>query len=431
MPESTSVLQFLPTRPKALEPFLPEEQAVLDRVNQKIAAALNLDQLMNFLFDAILELYPCDRIGLAFLEDGGRRMAARWTRALYEPIGLKPGFSEDLSQSSLRTVLASGSPRIIHDLAEYLQAHPRSVSSSLLVEEGVRSSMTCALAVEGRPVGLIFLSSRVANSYTTHHVRLWQAIAERLSQAVEKAWRIEQLTAANLAYAEMLGFVSHELKNPVASMITDARVLAQGYLGPMEPPQVAKLEKLIKKGEYLLELVRDYLDLARLEDSSLSLAVKRVDLIADVLEPAIELVLPQMQEKQQVLARDYAAAALEVEMDPALMQIVLVNFLGNAAKYGHEGGLIRVRVGREADGFRVGVYNEGPGWPSEERVRLFRRFSRLQTPELRSRKGSGVGLYTAWRIVHLHGGRVDAHSAHGQWAEFTLEIPQPLPPTEI
>ena len=81
--------------------------------------------------------------------DDGRRVAAQWTRTEYEPVLLKQGYSEDLSQSSLRTVLESGSPRIIYDLEAYLQEHPRSASTRLLVREGVRSSRTCALVVPG------------------------------------------------------------------------------------------------------------------------------------------------------------------------------------------------------------------------------------------------------------------------------------------
>ncbi|MBK9796664.1 MAG: GAF domain-containing sensor histidine kinase [Holophagaceae bacterium] len=425
MVESNPTLQFLPARPEEPEPFPPEEQAILDHVNQKIAAALSLDRLMDFLFDAIRNLCPCDRLGLAFLEDEGRRVAAHWTRALYEPVHLKQGYSEDLSQSSLQRVLDSGSPRLIHDLAMYLQEHPRSAATALLVKEGVRSSMTCALTVEGRSVGLVFLSSRNPHSYTAHHVRLWQALAERLSQAVEKAWRIEQLQASNQAFSEMLGFVSHELKNPVASMITDARVLAMGYLGPLDPRQVAKLDNLMRKGEYLLDLVRDYLDLARMEGGELIPSPRRMDLVAEVLEPALELVLPMFEENQQHLERDYPSGSMEVEADPALLRIVVTNLLGNAAKYGRPGGLIRLKARQDAEGFLVSSFNEGPGWAPEERTRLFRRFSRLQAPELRAKKGTGLGLYTAWRIVRLHGGRLEADSEQGRWAEFTLVIPQP------
>nr|WP_320133988.1 GAF domain-containing sensor histidine kinase [uncultured Holophaga sp.] len=407
--------------------FPDDEQAVLDRVNQKVAAAASLADLMDFLFEAVQELYPCDRMGLAFLEDGGRRIVSHWTKATYEPLTLKVGYAEDLSGSSLKRVLDEGASRIIYDLARYEEEHPRSASTRILVREGVRSSLTCPLLLEGTPFGVIFLSSREERVYTPYHGRLWRAIAERISQAVEKTWRIEQLLAANQAYNEMLGFVSHELKNPVASMITDARVLAQGYLGELDPNQVRKLERLISKGEYLLDLVREYLDLARMEGGKLTLKPAPCKLVEELIEPSIELVNAQIQEQNVTLVRHYPDYTLPAECDPALLKIVLVNLLGNAVKYGNPDGHIEIKLEQHHDHFIISVWNAGPGFPEEERPKLFRRFSRLQTPELLARKGTGVGLYTAWRVANLHGGRMSARSECGKWAEFSLEIPQPLP----
>ncbi len=406
-------------------PFSAEEKRILDTVNQKVAGEASLDDLLEFLFDTIRELYPCDRIGLAFLEDDGRRLVAQKHKALYQPVLLDAGYAEDLARSSLATVVDGNCSRIIYDLPRYLEAHPRSRSSRLLVQEGVQSSLTCPLSAHGAPFGVIFLSSREARVYTPYHVQLWMALAERLAQAVEKVWRIEQLQAANQAYAEVLAFVSHELKNPVASMITDARVLADGYLGPLAPAQVHKLERLMAKGGYLLDLVREYLDLARMEGGHLVLRPRSCRFLEEVLEPAVELVLAQLQERGMTLERP-APGDLEVQCDPELLRIVLVNLLGNGVKYGAPGGLLRVTLERPPDQLVVRVWNQGPGFAAEDRPRLFRKFSRLQAPELLGRKGTGVGLYTAWRIVHLHGGRMDARSQPGQWAEFSLELPQPL-----
>jgi len=428
MVELNSNLHFLSTFEGAGEEHFPEdEQAILDNVNDKVAAKASLGELMEFLFNAVQELYPCDRIGLAFLDDEGRRIVAHWTKALYEPILLAPGYGEDLAQSSLHTVIDSGCSRIIYDLERYEEEHPMSASTRLLVREGVRSSMTCPLLVEERILGVLFLSAREPKVYTPYHARLWRALAERISQAVEKAWRIEQLTAANQAYNEVLAFVSHELKNPVASMMTDARVLVDGYLGELDSRQKQKLERLIKKGNYLLDLIREYLDLARMEGGSLRLNAADIFLEEEVLEPSFEIIQPQLQERGMRLERHFPDKPGMVSCDPSLLKIVLVNLLGNAVKYGQEGGLIRLRYDHSPDRFVVSVWNEGPGFPAEERSRLFRKFSRLQSPELKARKGTGVGLYTAWRIAHLHGGRMDAHSKQGSWAEFTLEIPQPLP----
>ena len=135
------------------------------------------------------------------------------------------------------------------------------------------------------------------------------SISERLSQAVEKAWRIEQLEEANRAYLEMLGFVSHELKSPVASMVTDARLVADGYLGPVSAAQRAKLERLITKGDYLLDLVREYLDLARVEGNELQVHMQssNVPFEDQILAPSIELVRPEIEAHGMSITRRLVA----------------------------------------------------------------------------------------------------------------------------
>lgn len=429
MADLTPNLHFLHPLEGAEETrFPPDEQAVLDDVNNRVAAKASLEELIDFLFRAVQELYPCDRIGLAFIEDDGRRLVSHISKARYSPMLLKEGYGEDLSGSSLRSVIDSGSSRIIYDLKRYEDEHPKSASTRILVREGVRSSMSCPLLIEEyeRPIGVLFLSACQAKAFTPYHALIWRAVATRISQAVEKVWRIEELTRANQAYGEILAFVSHELKNPVASMITDARVLADGYLGELAETQKRKLERLISKGNYLLDLVREYLDLASMEGGSLKLRASSVQFIEEVIEPAFEIIQAQCQERRMQCQRHYPEHPEAVQCDGGLMKIVLVNLLGNAVKYGKEGGLIRISFEQSPENFSVTVWNEGPGWPPEEQHRLFRKFSRLQSPELKSKKGTGVGLYTAWRIAHLHGGRMEATSLHAQWAQFALHVPQPL-----
>ncbi|MHB8799461.1 MAG: sensor histidine kinase [Thermoanaerobaculia bacterium] len=401
----------------------PREAEVLDLVNRKVAAGRSLEEVLDFLFRATRDVCPCDRLGVAFLEEEGRRVVARKAVADYEPLLLPAGWAEDLAATSLGPVLAAKAPRVLDDLPAYLERRPSSRSTRLLVEEGVRSSLTARLEVEGRVFGFLFRSARKPRAYDARQAFLHLAVSERLAQAVEKAWLLDRLAEANAGYLEMLGFVSHELKAPLASLVMDGETVLGGYAGSVDDVARAAVERMVRKAEYLGRLVKEYLDLARVEQQDL--AVRRVpcDLLADVVEPALDVVGPLLAERRCSLVRELPTGPVPVAVDPELMTVVLVNLLGNAAKYARDGGEVRLAVRREGESLYVAVRNEGPGFRPEERARLFRRFSRLADPELAGRPGSGVGLYTCRRIVRLHGGRIDAESEPGRWAEFRFEIP--------
>ncbi|MEA3365244.1 MAG: GAF domain-containing protein, partial [Candidatus Hydrogenedentes bacterium] len=185
-----------------IDEFSPDERTALDNVNHRVASGESLGAVMDFVFESTLNIFPCDRLSIAFVEEDDR-VVSHWSRALYSPLLLQNGYAEDLRQSTLARVRDTGQIRLIENLEAYLEAKQQSASTRLLVREGVRSSMTCPLSVEGRNGGFLFRSSRKPNTYGMHEVFLHSALADRLSQAVEKAYRIEQLTAANRAYTEI------------------------------------------------------------------------------------------------------------------------------------------------------------------------------------------------------------------------------------
>jgi len=380
-----------------IESFDAAQIDALEKINQRVAAADSVETLIDFLFETSRDLCPCDRVALAFVTDEGRRVTAHYARATYDPLRLNKGYAEQLAGSTLDDIIRSGQIRVIGDLEAYLDAKPASSSTHLILREGIRSSMTCPFHA---------------------------AIAERLSQAVEKAWRIEQLDAANKAYTEMLSFVVHELKSPVASMIMDAEVLMGGYIGDITDKQTEKLRRMVAKGKYLLGLVNDYLNLARLEGGEMEIKlIDGVDFVGDVLTPAMEINAPQAEGKSMPIVTDLPDSA-PIPCDPNLMQIVAVNLLSNAVKYGFESGEISVSVSVTDDAMVFSVRNEGPGFDEAAKSKLFAKFSRLDDPELKKAKGTGVGLYTVWRIIHKHGGAIVADSEKGSWAQFTVTLPK-------
>lgn len=405
------------------ENFSEMEKSILNAINHKVAGGNSLSDILDFLFTETKKIIPCDRMDVAFVEDSNTRMVLHSVKTLYEPVYLNKGFASDVVTGSIKKVFETGMPSVINDMKLHAKTHPLSDSSKLLVREGIRSSMVCPLKVDDRPVGMFMCRSRRPGAYGIHEVSLQMAYAQRMGQAVEKAYIIEQLSTAMSSYMEMLSFVTHELKNPLSSIIMTAKTLSSGYFGAMGERQKSAADRIVAKAEYLLNLTGEYLSLAGVETGEIKMRTRVVDFYSEVILHSVDIVIPLFKAKNINFREDGGQSLPEIKCDPELMKIVLTNFLSNAAKYSDPGAEVRLRFNVTDSMLHLSVWNEGPGFPESEKMNLFRRFSILKTPELAERKGHGVGLYVTWKIIQLHGGRIWADSEHGKWAEFFFEIP--------
>ncbi len=425
MGESSSNTIFLFNREEILnnEILSPKEETILEFINARVSKAKTLNDMLDFLFDEIGKIIPCDRLDIAFVEEGQKRMVLHYVKADYSPIYLLQGYATDIAGGSIQRVFQSGMPSVICDMEAHAKANPLSESAYLLVREGIRSSMVTPLSVDTKPVAMLMCRAKKISAYGPHEVRLQMTFAEQLAQAVEKAYRLDELAKAVNSYMEMLSFVSHELKSPLASLITLGKTLSSGYFGHLDERPRQILERMIKKAEYLHNLTEEYLNLANFETGEIRLNPKNADFVQEVILPSLSLIYEQFEEQNISLETDIAENLPHVLCDPGLIKIVLNNLLSNAAKYGNKGGKAKLSVKLQNDRIRVSVWNDGPGFPESEKIRLFKRFSKVQTPELLKRKGHGIGLYVSWNIIQLHGGRIWASSTHGEWAEFSFELP--------
>ena len=120
-------------------------------------------------------------------------MRAFWARSEANQIKLPLGYSAGLAGSSLEVIIRTGRPRILNDLKAYLEDHPDSDSTRLIVEEGMRSSLTCPLVVKRQPVGFLFFSSMKANTYSEAHQELFLQITDQLAMTLEKGRIYQEL----------------------------------------------------------------------------------------------------------------------------------------------------------------------------------------------------------------------------------------------
>lgn len=401
--------------------------AALGRIQRRVLTGASLEEIIDSIFKEIRRIVPCDRIDIAFIEEGGSRLLLHHTRAHYSPIHLTPGFASDIVGSAVHAIFLKGKNRIIGDFIHYLRKYPKSESARLLLKEGIHSSMACPFYAGKKPIGLIFCRAKEPGAYSSAEVRLLGRIAKSIGHTLEKAYHIDHLTDALNGYLEMLSFVSHEMKSPLSSIITLGNTLLSGYFGQVSPDCHDKVERMVRKAEYLHAISEKYLNLSRFETGSFDAYPRLVDFVREVIDPAIEIVHSQIEAQMADLRLECPAELPDITCDPELMRIVMVNLVNNAVKYGNQGGMVKLKAEKtSARRLKVSVWNEGPGFSGEEKIRLFKRFSRLDNPRLRDKKGSGIGLYLSWHIIQLHGGKIWAESEPGAWACFSFEMPEGL-----
>jgi class 3 adenylate cyclase len=170
----------------------------------RIDPGVLLDEVLRQVHETFRGVLPCERTGFALLDEAGEVLRTRWQKTAAPEARLPADYSAPMAGSSLAGVMASGEPRIIADLATYLAKHPDSRATTLLLAEGMRSSLTCPLAASGKPVGFLFFSSQATNAYTDAHVQALRNILPALSAVIVKARLYEMVIRAQLESERLL-----------------------------------------------------------------------------------------------------------------------------------------------------------------------------------------------------------------------------------
>jgi signal transduction histidine kinase/HAMP domain-containing protein len=166
---------------------------MLGSLTEKVNKGLTLEEVLSYVYEHFKSIIPYNRIGFALLVDDGTSVQAHWARSEAKDVYLTKGFSVKLKESSLSDVIENEKPRIINDMRKYLKINPQSESTSLMVKEGMLSSLNCPLFALGKPIGFVFFSSFKVNAYSNAHVELFMQIARELALTVEKSRLYQEL----------------------------------------------------------------------------------------------------------------------------------------------------------------------------------------------------------------------------------------------
>jgi two-component system NtrC family sensor kinase len=254
-------------------------------------------------------------------------------------------------------------------------------------------------------------------------------MAERLRQREERLKQtngeLEQanqsLHVVNRNYLDMLGFVSHELKNTLGVIYTSAKALTMAAIGQLSASQETLVLNITKSIEKAVSMTRKYLDLSRIEKGELKVTLKPMDMIKDVVAPLLEEFRETMESKAVVLSNELPAA-IPLKGDRDLLQVVYKNLIDNALKYGRQGGTIKLTFTSTAETLQFAVWNEGENLSEEQMAQVFDKFVRLRRREGLA-QGTGLGLFITKEIIHKHGGDIWARCEQDRWVQFVFTLP--------
>ena len=270
------------------------------------------------------------------------------------------------------------------------------------------------------PVGSRDEIGDLANSFNRMSKDLRRTMEEK--DAINK-----NLKDLNNRYLELLGFTTHELKQPIEVL--------NGYLIMLQDESIGKLttsrqheaiSDMRTSVNLMIDMIQKYLQLSKIESGELSVNKRRVRIYPEIIQPVLDGEAPQMAIRKVILniENQETIERLEVKVDPMLIRIVFSNLINNAIKYGKKGGGITVGYQGE-DGFhRFHVKNEGQGIPQNFLNRVFEKFMRVKRGKTGKVMGTGLGLYNTKEIIEKHGGKIWAESEEGKWADFIFVIPE-------
>ena len=398
----------------------PREAERLVGLAEEISAGLHLEEILRRVYKSFRGLLPYDRIGLALLEDKGRLVRAIAASSDSRQIHILPGYCAPLKGSSLAEIIKTGRPRILNDLKAYLLVHPGSESTRMIVDEGLRSSLTCPLVAQGKSIGFLFFSSRKANTYRREHVDSYLRLATLLSLSVEKGRLYEDLKEADQVKNRLLGIAAHDLRNPLSVMIGHLALLQED---PANGAIKFELEILRRKSRQMLSMIDGLLDSSLAESKGLELEMKSLDL-REFLERVCADNAILAEGKSIRIEPKLPSDLPSVMADGARLQQVLENLISNAIKYSPSGRTVVVSARAAGRGTEISVADEGQGIPAEDLPLLFQEFGRSKSVKPTGGERSvGLGLSIARRIVEAHGGSLRVESVPGVGTTFTVSLP--------
>jgi signal transduction histidine kinase len=236
---------------------------------------------------------------------------------------------------------------------------------------------------------------------------------------------VDELRARDSLKTQFLSNISHDLRTPLAAIITHAEILREGMLGDLNQRQRESMAGIVNGGQQLLDMIDEILTYVRSASDKVNL-VRTQFSITDLVDQVKLLNDPLAAKKRITIERVNGDDIPTVFADRDKVKHILGNLIGNAVKFTPDGGRIWIALSRRGRGGKelvVEVGDTGRGIARDHYELVFREFAQVDASPSRPHHGTGLGLAIARKLVELHSGTIWVESELGKGSRFFFTLP--------
>jgi len=298
------------------------------------------------------------------------------------------------------------------------------------LSESVRNADLCTMVSDvtsqGRTISREFPENTIGKCFFRAQCAPVRGGDDEILGSVTVFEDLSALKKVDQLKSDFVAMVSHELRAPLASVEQMAYVLRDGLAGDINAKGQNLVERMLVRTRELLQLIKNLLDLSRIE---MGVPIQNMESIGirALVEEVIEMIRPQAEKRGQTISLESSKKIPTIVGDRDNLLGVFGNIIGNAVKYTPEGGKIDVRASHDGNFVRVDVRDTGVGIPKEDLARIFDKFYRVKG-KTRGITGSGLGLSVTKSIIEAHHGEIRVESEENTGTTFKVFLPVPVQP---
>jgi len=288
----------------------------------------------------------------------------------------------------------------------------------------IQSVLFVPLSVEDKVIGILGAYCKQAERFGAEDVDFFRMAAGLVAIALENARAYEAIENLIQERSRFMMRVTHNLRAPLAAMLTILEVVRSGYKGELNDEQQEYLRRIDRRARTMLSMINELLTLAKSRSEQQRIIYAPVDLgaLAGRIQRTFQ---DEASEKGLAFEVNVPENIPEIWGNPDMIEQLLENLVSNAVKYTSSGGRVGLEVSSGANGMvRIEVSDNGIGIPKSAVPRLFTEFFRADNARAIEEIGTGLGLTIVKRIVDQHGGRILVESEEGLGTIFVVHLPK-------